>query len=101
MLSAMGSGRSIEGEDLPSDAKSGVVARSRRRGSARLKERQDQPLPFNKLRANGQFQSRISLQYLGQLYAFLPLWPDPHHTGVTLQRCQGLSHISPINFLLD
>ena len=55
----------------------------------------------DKLTANGQFKSPTWLQYLGQLYAFLPLWPDPHHTGVTLQRRQRLSHISPIHFLLD
>jgi hypothetical protein len=36
-LSAMGSARSIEGEDFPSDAKSRVAARSRRGGSARLR----------------------------------------------------------------
>src|SRR5439155_11785846 len=46
--------------------------------------RRFQPLPLDNLRANGQFKSRTWLQYLGQLYAFLPLWPDPHHTGVTL-----------------
>ena len=63
--------------------------------------RQNQPLGFDKLRASGQFKLRTWLQYLGQLYAFLPLWPDPHHTGVTLQRRQRLSHISPIHFLLD
>ena len=68
---------------------------------AKNEGRQYQPLPFDKLRANGQFKSRTWLQYLGQLYAFLPLWPDPHHTGVTLQRPQRLSHISPIHFLLD